>query len=49
MNDTKKALLCLTLTVSDTSNDTVLCQQVQRGRSLEDYEKILQVLQLTKK
>ena len=30
MNDTKKALSCLTLTVSDIGNDTVLCQQVQR-------------------
>ena len=37
MNDTKKALSCLTLTVSDIGNDTVLCQQVQRGESLEDY------------
>ena len=40
MNDTKKALSCLTLTLSDIGNDTVLCQQVQRGESLEDYENI---------
>ena len=47
MNDTepdkKGFVLCVTLTVSDVSDDTLVCQQVQSmtwERSMEEYEKI---------
>ena len=37
--DKKKALSPPPFTVSSVSNDTVVCQQVQRARYLEDFEK----------